>query len=67
MLSAGSTTITRDEEIQQLQEQGFSKEQIELILRFRDQYVDGTYKDEPPEYRRLDFIRWLYTNGKLEE
>jgi hypothetical protein len=67
MLSAESTTITRDEEIQQLQEQGFSKEQIELILRFRDQYTDGTYKDEPPEYRRLDFIRWLYTNGKLEE
>ena len=66
MLPAESI-ITQREEIQQLQEQGFSQEQIDLIVRYRNNYEDGTYRDEPPEYRRLDFIRWLYTNGKIEE
>ena len=66
MLPIESTTITRDEEIHQLEEHGFSAEQIDIILHYRDQYLDGTYKDEPPEYRRLNFIRWLYTNGKIE-
>ncbi len=67
MLQAESTTITRDEEIQQLREQGFTPEQVDIILHYRDQYMNGTYRDEPPEYRRLDFLRWLYTNGKIEE
>lgn len=66
MLSAESI-ITQREEIQQLQEQGFSQEQIDLLLRYQNNYENGTYRDEPPEYRRLDFIRWLYTNGKIEE
>jgi hypothetical protein len=58
--------ITRDEEIQCLQEQGFSADQIALIFRLRDEYTSGLYKDEPPEQRRLEFLRWLYTNGKIE-
>ncbi len=65
MLPAESI-ITRDEEIQRLREQGFSAEQIALILRYRDDYTSGAYKDEPPEQRRLEFLRWLYTNGKIE-
>jgi hypothetical protein len=60
------STITRDDEIQQLQEQGFSPAQVETIVRYRNQYISGSYNDEPPEYRRLAFIRWLYTNGKIE-
>ncbi|HEU5370612.1 MAG TPA: hypothetical protein VFU69_19215 [Ktedonobacterales bacterium] len=58
--------ITRDEEIECLQEQGFSADQIALIIRLRDDYTSGLYKDEPPEQRRLDFLRWLYENGKIE-
>ncbi len=58
--------ITRDEEIHCLQEQGFSEDQIALIIRLRDEYTSGFYKDEPPEQRRLDFLRWLYENGKIE-
>lgn len=61
------STITCDEEIQQLQEQGFSPAQIETILRYRTQYTNGSYIDEPPEQRRLAFIRWLYTTGKIEK
>jgi len=65
MLPAKSL-IAQDEEIQCLREQGFSEEQIALILRYRDDYTTGFYKDEPPEQRRLEFMRWLYTNGKIE-
>jgi hypothetical protein len=65
MLPAESI-ITHDEEIHCLQEQGFSEDQIALILRFRDDYTTGHYKDEPPEQRRLEFLRWLYVNGKID-
>ena len=65
MLSA-ETTTTQSESIQQLQGQGFSQEQVDLLLRYRLQYEDGTYRDEPPEHRRLEFISWLYTTGKID-
>ena len=58
--------ITQDEEIQVLQEQGFTEGQIALIVRFRSDYTSGLYKDEPPEHRRLEFLRWLYANGKIQ-
>ena len=60
------STITQDQELQALQEQGFTEEQIALILRFRNDYTSGSYKDEPPEHRRLEFLRWLYESGKIE-
>lgn len=65
MLPAESI-ITQDEETQALQEQGFNEEQMALLLRFRSDYTSGLYKDEPPEQRRLEFLRWLYTNGKIQ-
>ncbi len=65
MLPAESI-ITQDEELQALQAQGFTTEQLALILRFRDDYTSGLYKDEPPEHRRLEFLRWLYENGKIQ-
>src|SRR5215472_6502884 len=37
------STISHDAAIEQLQEQGFSEQQIEFLLRFRNQYTDGTY------------------------
>jgi len=58
--------ITQDAEIQALQEQGFTEDQMALILRFRNDYTSGLYKDEPPEHRRLEFLRWLYANGKIQ-
>ncbi len=61
------STITLDEEIEQLKAQGFSEEQVAAMLSYREQYTTGLYKDESPEYRRLDFIRWLYTTGKIED
>jgi hypothetical protein len=65
MLQAESI-ITQDQERQSLQEQGFSEDQIALILRYRNDYTTGQYKDEPPEHRRLEFLRWLYINNKIE-
>ena len=61
------STITQHEEIQALQEQGFTEAQVALMLRFRNDYISGSYKDEPPEHRRLEFLRWLYENNKIED
>ena len=66
MLPAKSS-ITFDEEIEQLQEQGFDTNQIELLMTYREGYSSGSYRDDPPEHRRLEFIRWLYEHGKLGE
>ncbi len=65
MLPAKSS-ISSDEEIQQLREQGFEEEQIALLLTYREHYSSGTYRDNPPEQRRLEFVRWLYQRGKIE-
>jgi hypothetical protein len=60
------STITYDEEIQQLSEQGFDQDQIALLMAYRTDYGNGTYHDDPPEQRRLEFVRWLYQQGKLK-
>ncbi|HEY7419986.1 MAG TPA: hypothetical protein VH593_32710 [Ktedonobacteraceae bacterium] len=65
MLPAKST-ISSDEEIQQLREQGFDQDQITFLMSCRDHYSSGTYVDNPPEQRRLEFVRWLYQQGKIE-
>lgn len=65
MLPAKSS-ISSDEEIQQLREQGFDEDQITLLIAYRERYASGTYSDNPPEQRRLEFVRWLYQRGKIE-
>lgn len=65
MLPAKST-ISSDEEIQQLREQGFDQDQIAFLTAYREHYSSGTYRDNPPEQRRLEFVRWLYQQGKIE-
>jgi hypothetical protein len=65
MLPAKST-ISSDEEIQQLRDQGFDQDQITLFMAYRERYSSGTYRDNPPEQCRLEFIRWLYQHGKIE-
>jgi hypothetical protein len=65
MLPAKSS-IGFDEEIQHLREQGFDEDQVALLTAYRERYSSGTYRDNPPEQRRLEFVRWLYQHGKIE-
>ena len=52
--------------VQQLEQEGFSQEQIDSLLALRVLHTDGVYHEEDPERNRQEFIRWLYLQGRLE-
>ncbi len=62
-LQEQSPTMT---EARQLEQVGFSHEQIAGLLRIKALYRRGAYYEATPEYRRLEFVRWLYLQGRLQ-
>ena len=53
-------------EVYQLEQEGFSKEQIDSLLVVRDLYTNGLFHEVDPERERREFIRWLYLQGRLQ-
>ena len=53
-------------EVQQLEQAGFSPDQIDGLLAFRALYTQGAYHEADPERERQAFVRWLYLQGRLE-
>jgi hypothetical protein len=53
-------------DVQQLEHEGFSREQIAGLFRVKALYQRGVYHETHPEDKRLAFIRWLYLQGRLE-
>ena len=53
-------------ETQQLEQEGFSQEQIDSLLALRALYTQGVYQEDDPQRKRQEFIRWLYLQGRLE-
>ena len=54
------------EDIQQLEQMGFSSEQIAALFRVKALYEQGVYYEASPEDKRQAFVRWLYLQGRLE-
>ena len=52
--------------VQQLEQEGFSCEQIDSLLALRALYTHGVYHEANAERNRQEFIRWLYLQGRLE-
>ena len=50
----------------QLEHMGFSNEQIAGLLSIKALYQRGAYHEDNPERKRLEFVRWLYLQGRLE-
>ena len=44
---------------------GFSENELKDMLRLRRQYNEGQVNELTPEYKRLQFARWLYRQGKI--
>ena len=53
-------------ETQQLEQEGFSNDQIAGIFTLKALYDQGVYHENDPERNRQKFIRWLYLQGRLE-
>jgi hypothetical protein len=51
---------------QQLKLEGFTREQIAGLIKVRALYQRGAYHEANPEQKRLEFVRWLYLQGRLE-
>jgi hypothetical protein len=50
----------------QLEQVGFSHEQIANLIRTKALYQRGAYHEANPEQKRLAFVRWLYLQGRLQ-
>ena len=53
-------------EVRNLEYAGFSSEQIARLFRMKALYQRGAYHEATPERRRLEFVRWLYEQGRLQ-
>ena len=53
-------------ETQQLEQVGFSGDQIAGLFTLKALYNQGIYHEDDPERNRQEFIRWLYLQGRLE-
>ena len=53
-------------EVRNLAHAGFSGDEIAGLLRVKGLFQRGAYHEVTPEYRRLDFARWLYRRGRLQ-
>ena len=53
-------------ETQQLEQEGFSHDQIADLLALKALYNQGIYHEDDPDRNRQEFIKWLYLQGRLE-
>jgi hypothetical protein len=53
-------------EVRQLEQVGFSRDQIAGLERVKALYQRGAYHETNPEHKRQAFVRWLYLQGRLE-
>ncbi len=56
-----------EESHEMLRKVGFTANGIDRLSRLRGEYHEREMGWTVAEYRRLDFIRWLITSGRLEE
>jgi hypothetical protein len=53
-------------DVRQLEQVGFSREQITGLVRVKSLYQRGAYDEANPEHKRQAFVRWLYLQGRLQ-
>jgi hypothetical protein len=55
------------EDAEVLRQVGFTEKEIERLNQLRRDSTELELQQSSVEYRRLAFIRWLVTTGKLSE
>ena len=53
-------------DVQQLEQMGFSSQQIARLESAKALYQRESYREDNPEYKRQVFVRWLYLQGRLQ-
>ena len=60
------TTVPTEQEVHQLEQAGFSQDQIAALLSLRALSIQRASELDEPERKRQEFIRWLYLQGRLQ-
>jgi uncharacterized protein YnzC (UPF0291/DUF896 family) len=50
-----------------LYQAGFTASEIDHLEKLRREYAENKHNHMSETYRRLEFVRWLVTTGKLTE
>ena len=50
-----------------LRKAGFNHFEIDRLVKFRRKFVIGEMDKTPTEQRRLEFARWLFLSGRLND
>ncbi|MGA7670793.1 MAG: hypothetical protein WBW04_10260 [Nitrolancea sp.] len=50
-----------------LEQAGFTKEEIDRLRRLREMYPFIEYVDSRRQWHRLRFVKWLYTQGQIQK
>ena len=53
-------------DVRQLEQVGFSSEQIAGLQRVKALYQRRAYHEATSEHKRQAFVRWLYLQGRLQ-
>jgi hypothetical protein len=66
-MSAAQATATRPMTIAQLRREGFTAQQIRMLKDLRASYPIREHITSSQDMRRLELLRWMRQNGRLED
>ncbi len=59
--------MDRKDDREILRKGGFAEREIQRLSQLRQDHTERAKLQERVDQRRLEFIRWLVTNGRLSE
>ena len=59
--------MDRKDDREILRKGGFADGEVQRLSKLRQDYTEREALQERTDRRRLEFVRWLVTNGKLSE
>ena len=66
-MSAATTTPNRRVSMAQLRREGFTLSQIQRLRALRESYPISEMVASKQDLRRLELLRWMRRNGRLED
>lgn len=60
-------TMDHQETYDLLYQAGFTASEIDRLEKLRQEYAENKHDHMSETYRRMEFVRWLVTTGKLTE
>lgn len=59
--------MDRKDDREILRKGGFAEGEMQRLSKLRQDYADQAKRQALADHRRLEFVRWLVTNGRLSE